>query len=169
MKTANRKKLSGGMKLFLMVLLVYLIVGLFNIQLAKDAAINFLQMFIKIIPILMIVFIVMIGVDLFFSKERTEKYLGVASGVRGWIYAIISGILITGPPYVLYPLLGQFKKKGMKISLLAALLYNRNVKIPFLPVMAYYFGLKFTVATSIYIIIFSIINGKIVEAMVKES
>ncbi|MBW2540150.1 MAG: hypothetical protein JRE27_11165 [Deltaproteobacteria bacterium] len=78
-------------------------------------------------------------------------------------------MLVSGPPYVLYPLLGELKKRGMTNSLLAVFLYNRNVKIPFIPAMIYYFGLKFTIILSVYIIIFSIMNGKIMEALTKET
>ena len=56
----------------------------------------------------------------------------------------------------------------MRNSLLAVLLYNRNVKIPFIPAMIYYFGLKFTVFISLYIIIFSVLNGKLIEALAGE-
>ena len=35
--------------------------------------------------------------------------------------------------------------------------------IPFIPVMIYYFGLEFTLILSVYIVLFSIVNGKIVE------
>lgn len=168
-ENGKSKKSNGGMKLFLIVLALYLIVGIFNIQLAKEAAFNFFYMLIKIIPILFIVFIVMIGVDIYFTKDRTKKFVGDESGIKGWIYAIISGILISGPPYILYPLLGNLKKRGMKNSLLAALLYNRNIKIPFIPVMIYYFGIKFTMVISVYIIIFSIFNGILVSVIVKKS
>ena len=125
-------------------------------------------MFLKILPILGVVFMVMIAVNLYFTPKRTQKYLGKESGATGWIYAIVAGIFISGPPYVLYPLLGEMKKRGMRNSLLAVLLYNRNVKIPFIPAMIYYFGLKFTVFISLYIIIFSVLNGKLIEALAGE-
>jgi len=120
------------------------------------------------LPILGIVFVVMVGINLYFTQSRAKKYLGEKSGIKGWIYAIIFGILISGPPYVLYPLLGDLKKQGMKNSLIAVLLYNRNVKIPFLPALIYYFGLPFTIILSIYILIFSILNGKLIELLVDD-
>ena len=164
----KEKRISGRIKFLIAVLLLYLIIALFNFSVAKDAFVNFLLMFIKILPILGIVFVIMIGVNIYFTKERIGKYLGEQSGLKGWLYATISGILVSGPPYVLYPLLSDLKKHGMKNSLLAVFLYNRNVKIPFLPVMVYYFGLNFTVILSLYIIIFSILNGKIIDLLVRE-
>jgi len=158
-----KQKFSGGMKFFLIVLIAYFIIALFNAEAVEIALMNFLRMIWKIIPILMVVFFAMILINLYFTEKRIKKYLGQQSGIKGWIYAIISGILISGPPYVLYPLLGELKKHGMKNSLLAVFLYNRNVKIPFIPVMIYYFGLLFTIIISFYIIAFSILNGVLVE------
>lgn len=155
------------MKFLLIILLIYISIGVFNFSIIQMAITNFLFMFIKIIPILLVVFIIMILVNIYFTKERIGKYLGRKSGIKGWVYAIISGILVSGPPYIFFPLLGEFKKHGMKNSLLAVFLYNRNVKIPFLPVMIYYFGFGFTLILSLYIIIFSIFNGKIIELLVK--
>lgn len=155
------------MKFLSIILLIYIIIGVFNFSIIQTAIENFLLMFIKIIPILLVVFVVMILVNIYFTKEKIRKYLGEESGIKGWVYAIISGILVSGPPYVLFPLLGEFKKRGMKNSLLAVFLYNRNVKIPFLPVMVYYFGFGFTLILSLYIIIFSILNGKIIELLIK--
>lgn len=157
-----KQKISGGTKFFLAVLVVYFITDLFNNTVAETAFLNFLRMIWRITPLLVIVFLAMVLINIYFTKERTKKYFGCQSGIRGWTYAMISGILISGPPYVLYPFLGELKKHGMKNSLLAVFLYNRNVKIPFIPVMIYYFGLSFTIIMSFYIIAFSILNGVLV-------
>jgi len=164
----NKKRISGRIKFLLAVILLYLVIAIFDFSTARVAFSNFLSMFLRILPILGIVFLVMIGVNLYFTQERVRKYLGEKSGTKGWIYAIVSGILVSGPPYILFPLLGDLKKQGMKNSLLAVFLYNRNVKIPFLPAMIYYFGLNFTVILSLYIIIFSVLNGKIVQLLMKD-
>lgn len=167
-KLINKNKISGGVKFLIIVLAIYLVIALFNFSVVKDALSGFLIIFIKIIPILIIVFIIMVLVNLYFTKERIGQYLGVESGIMGWIYAMISGILFSGPPYVFFPLLGELKKGGMKNSLVAVFLYNRNVKIPFLPIMIYYFGFNFTIILSLYIIIFSILNGKIIGWLIKD-
>ena len=164
----NKNRMSGGVKFLIIVLAVYFIVALLNFSVAGDAFLDFLRMFIEIIPILGIAFIMMILVNLYFTKERVGKYLGAKSGIKGWVYAVISGILVSGPPYVLFPLLGELKEQGMRNSLLAVFLYNRNVKIHFFPVMIYYFGFGFTVILSLYIIIFSILNGKIIGLSMKD-
>ena len=162
------KKIKGGVKFFLLVCILYLLVGLNNYTIFQEALSDFFETSIKVLPVLFFVFVFTVLINLFFTKEKTEKYFGKDSGLKAWVYAVISGILISGPPYILYPLLGELKKKGVKNSLVAVFLYNRNVKIPFLPALVYYFGITYTIALSIYIIIFSIINGFLMQLFVKE-
>jgi uncharacterized membrane protein YraQ (UPF0718 family) len=158
-KNKSRRRISNGVKFLIAVVCLYLLIALLNFDLIKTALVGTLLIFVKIIPILIIVFIAMLVINSYVAGDRLKKYLGPDSGAMGWLYATIFGILISGPPYILYPLLGDLKAAGMKDSLLAVFLYNRNVKIPFIPVMIFYFGLAFTMIISIYIIIFSIFNG----------
>lgn len=158
----NKNKLSGGIRFLLIVFGVYLVFAIFDRELVLQALEGFQQMFFRVAKILIFVFFAMVVANLYFTPKRVKKYLGYGSGMRGWLYAIISGVLVSGPPYVLFPLLGNLKKHGMKNSLVAVFLYNRNVKIPFLPVMIFYFGIAFTVTISILIILFSIINGLLI-------
>jgi uncharacterized membrane protein YraQ (UPF0718 family) len=67
-----------------------------------------------------------------------------------------------------YPLLSDLKEKGMKDSLIAAFLYNRAIKIPLLPMMIYYFGWPFALILSIYQVLFSVVNGILVQFLAKE-
>lgn len=159
----QKEGVKTSTKLLIFTTLLYLLIALFDFSFAKESFFNFLSMLTRIIPILGVVFVIMTFTDIYFTKERANKYLGAKSGARGWLYAIISGIIISGPPYILYPLLGELKEKGMKNSLLATFLFNRNVKIPFIPVMVLYFGLSFTVIISFYIILFSVFNGIVVS------
>ena len=157
------KKVNGKIKFLIMVLAIYATWAIFDFEMIYTALFKSLTVFYKILPILLIVFIVMIFINLFFTTEKINKLVGQKSGVKGWVYAIIIGILISGPPYILYPMLKDLKDKGMKDSLIAALLYNRNVKIPFFPALIYYFGLNFAVVLSVNIIIFSVLNGLLIE------
>ena len=162
------KKLDGGVKFFILVLGFYFLLFFINYNIAEQVFFNFWEMIKKIIPLLGLVFIVMVIVDIIFTKERTIKYLGKNAGIKSWIYLIIGGILTIGPPYVEYPMLGELKKKGMGNYLIAVFLFNRNVKIAFLPALVYYFSMKYAIVFSIYIILFSILNGLLIKLFVKE-
>ena len=166
MKKSSRpwyQKINGRIKFLLVMLVLYGVVWVFNPILVTDALTYFRRMVINVFPILCLVFVILFCINWFLKAEKISRYLGRESGVLGWFYAIIGGILISGPPYVLYPLLGEMKKQGARSGLIVTLLYNRNVKIQFLPALAYYFGLRYTAVLSIYIILFSVLNGMAFE------
>jgi len=157
-----KTKLAGRWKFLLLMLAIYLLAGWLDPDLAISALHGFKGMFLKIVPILGVVFVALLLVNLLLNPERIRKHLGKDSGLKGWLFAVLGGILVSGPPYVLYPMLGEFRKHGAHNGLIAVFLYNRNVKIPFLPVMVYYFGLRYTVVVSALIILFSLLNGLVV-------
>lgn len=160
--------MDGGVRFFLLVLFLYLLVFLGSQDIAGQVFFNFIELVKKIIPLLFLVLTFMVVADMLFTKKRTLKYLGEKSGIKSWLYAMIAGILISGPPYILYPMLGDLQKKGMRNSLIAVLLFNRNVKIGFMPVLIFYFGSEYTIILSIYIIIFSVFNGLLIAMVADE-
>lgn len=164
----KNNQLKKGTKFLLLVISLYFILGWFDFDLIKNGFLYTFNIFLKIIPILFLLVFINFLINKYFDSKLIVKYLGKESGLKGWILAIISGILVSGPPYILFPLLKDLKKKGMSNALLAVFLYNRNVKIPFLPVMIYYFGFTYTIIVSFYIIIFSIFNGLLINLFLKE-
>lgn len=162
------KKMTGRVKFLISVLVLYGVTALFNPETVRGALAYFGIMLTKVIPVLGMVFIFLFLINLLISPGWIQTHIGAGSGIRGWFYAIIGGILISGPPYVIYPMLGELKKHGARNGILAAILYNRNVKPQFLPAMVYYFGMRYTVVLSFYIIVFSLVSGKILEVLVRE-
>ena len=165
---ASLGNISGGVKFLLSMLLLYGIIGLFDPTFLVGALLYFREMLIKVLPILGIVFVILFAINLFLKADKVSRYLGREAGVMGWLYAVIGGILISGPPYVLYPMLGEMKKHGARSGLIVTLLYNRNVKVQFLPALVYYFGLRYAIVLSIYIILFSVLNGMVFEILVSD-
>ncbi|MCK4635893.1 MAG: hypothetical protein KAT32_03440 [Candidatus Moranbacteria bacterium] len=157
------KKLSGKIYFLITVTLIYLVAYLFNENLFFSSLQKTLEMFLKIIPILIVTLGIMILVNLLITPERIRKHLLDKSKFKRYFYFILFGIIVSGPPYIIFPILKDLKDKGVSNDLLAVFLYNRNVKIPFLIVMIYYFGIKFTIINSFLIIIFSIFNGLLVK------
>ena len=162
------KQLSGRVTFLICVLMLYGVMAYFNPATVKQALAYFGVMLSKVIPVLGMVFGFLFLVNFLVKPAWIKSHIGARSGARGWIYAVISGILVSGPPYIIYPMLGELKKYGARNGLLAAMLYNRNVKPHFLPAMVYYFGIKYTVILSGYIILFSLLNGKILEFFIRE-
>lgn len=162
------KKISGRNKLFIVVAFMYIVTAVFNLELVKTSLIYFGHIFIKILRILGLVIVIMTVMNIFLNSKKTKKYLSGSKWWKSWIFAIITWILIWWPPYILYPMLGEMKKQGMSNSLMAVFLYNRNVKIPYIPISIVYFGISFTVILSVYIVLFSVLNGIIIGKLVKE-
>lgn len=153
----------GGSWLFLfLVVAVYAIVGIIEFDLIRNALPVLGKLILRIFPILMLVFGIMFLTNLLFEAKDIIRNLGKGSGLRGWLLAISGGIVSAGPIYMWYPLLADLRETGMKNSLIAAFLYNRATKIPLVPMMVYYFGWPFTITLSLYMVLFSIVNGHVV-------
>lgn len=148
-----------------LVIVLYIILFFLNPKNAYDSFKASGEIFIKLIPVLFLVVLLMGLLNFFLKPKTVSKYLGKGSGIKGWVLAISTGILSHGPIYVWYPLLKELRKEGMRTGLVAVFLYNRAIKIPVLPVMIYYFGIEFAVILLIWMVIASLIQGKVIEML----
>jgi len=110
--------------------------------------------------------IVLMGVMNYFVNPKTvSKYVGKGSGIRGWVLALLTGILSHGPIYAWYPLLRDLRDQGMKTGLVVVFLYARAIKILLLPLMVYYFGTAFVAILTGYMIIAALVQGCIFQSI----
>jgi len=159
------KKIGANWLFLVAVVLLYVVLGFWNLQTVGSALTVFLALLKRILPVLGVVFVLIFLTNLFLNPKIVSRYLGKGADRRGWPVAIIAGILSMGPIYLWYPLLGELKAKGMRDALIAVFLYNRAVKIPLLPMMIYYFGLRLVVIVTVLMILFSMLNGLLVERL----
>ena len=136
---------------------MYLLVGLVKFDLVTASLEFFLLIIKKIIPVFVLVFVLMVLIDYFISPKKLIKYFGKKAGAKGWIIAIVSGLISTGPMYMWYPLLNQMRKKGVKNRFVVAFLYNRAIKLPLLPLLIFYFGWGYMIVLTIVMMIMFII------------
>ena len=167
----SKKKKSGRFNtLFLIsVLFIYLLIYFVDpnaVLLAMDYVFPTL---ITLILILFLVFIIMTLFNYFLKPKTVAKYLGHDAGWKGWFIATIIGIFSHGSIYMWYPLLKQLHQKGMSYGFIAVFLYNRAVKIPLLPALILYFGLTYTIALLVVMIISGLLEGKIVDFLMNRS
>lgn len=156
----------GGSGIFLLsISIIYLTLGIIDIQVVRNALWVLGGLILRISPVLALVFGIMFLTNFLFEAGGIVRMLGEGSGLRGWVFAVLGGIISSGPIYMWYPLLGDLKEKGMRESLIAAFLYNRAIKIPLVPMMVHYFGWPFAVILSLYMVIFSVLNGLAVERL----
>ena len=164
----NLKKIPAQWKFLIFVLALYLGILLVDAGFAGTIALQFLATLKQVLPIIVLVFFIMFLLNLFVRPEIIKKHLGHDSGVKGWAYTILASIIMAGPPYILMPMVADFRRHGMKTSLAAVFLSNRSVQPVFLPVMAYYFGWTYTIIVSVCIVAFSILSGMIMGKMINE-
>ncbi len=129
---------------------------------------HFLHSLVQMLPVLVFVFLVMFVGYLFLKPEMIHEYLGKDSGRRGWVAACLASIFFSGPTYILFPYLKELKAQGMQNSLIAVFLNNRNVQPAFVPVMIYYFGIRFAVVFSVLALAYALLSGVLVGHLVKD-
>jgi len=122
-----------------------------------------LSIFEKIIPVFILVFVIMVLTNIYATPDKVGKYLGHSRNIKGWLISIVGGIISTGPIYMWYPMLKDLRKRGMKNGFVAVFLYTRAIKLPLIPMMVFYFGLKFTIILTVVMLFASVLQGIIIE------
>ena len=163
----KKNKNSSKNKISIIVLAVisaaYVVLYFTNGDMFEKSIGKFLGLVLQIAPFLLLVFIIMFFNFWFLKPEMIKKYLGEQSGLKGYIFAILAGIISVGSVYMWYPLLKELRGSGMSDKLIAIFIYNRSIKLHLLPLMILYFGLTFTTSLTIVTIMFSIIIGFFVQ------
>lgn len=162
----NKSGAKGGWLFLGVMLVIYAITALLDPSLARQAILFFSQVLGNIVPVLVLVFILILLSNLFMTPARVKSWLGKSAGIKGWLFAMLGGVLATGPIYAWYVLLAELGKKGMQTSLMAVFLYARAVKLPLLPLLAHYFGFSYTLVLSFYLIAFSVLSGVLTQWLV---
>lgn len=161
------KERIGTPALFLLsALLVAGIVALIDSAIIDSALPLFLGILEQTWHILLIVFALLFLFNLLLTPKQVKSWLRHANGWKGWPLAVLGGILSSGPIYLWYPLLAELEKHGMRQGLTATFLYNRAVKPALLPLLIAYFGLAYTIILTAYMVLFSVVQGMVIERMI---
>ena len=152
-----------GVKFFAVVLFLYIVLFIINGDQTFRALYTSTLVIIKLLPIFLVVILLTAIINFFLKPEYISRHLGKNSGTKGWLYALLGGIISHGPMYVWYPMFEDMKQHGLKNSLIAVFFYARAIKLPLLPLLVDYFGLIFTVVLSFYILIGAIVQGYAIE------
>ncbi|MCW9046669.1 MAG: permease [Gammaproteobacteria bacterium] len=165
MPGTSTKRSYGSWVFLALTLIAYALLGILKPQAAIEAFNLFTRVFNQVYPVLGLVFLLLLAANLLLEPKRIKRYLGKGSGLKGWSIAIAGGVLSIGSIYPWYAMLSELQKKGMRTELLSAFLYSRAIKLPMLPLMIHYFGAIYTLLLCLYIIVFSIINGILLEKL----
>ncbi|NPA35830.1 MAG: hypothetical protein GXO47_03165 [Chlorobi bacterium] len=112
-----------------------------GMEIIKD---NFWGFFKEMMFILPVMFILVGLFDVWVPKEKVQKYIGKASGIKGIVLVMILGFLQAGPIYAAYPVAYMLWKKGTPPTNI--FIYLSSVSIIQVPVIAFevgFLGFKF--------------------------
>ncbi|MCP4078178.1 MAG: permease [Gammaproteobacteria bacterium] len=166
-KTGNtqpKAKLSGRY-LLLLVALSYALLYCYYPDKTLQALLKSLSTLLHLLPVFLAVIVLMGIFTALMNAKKVSKLLGKQSGLRGWLIALIGGILSHGSSYIWYQMLVDLRKQKVSDGLIVTFLYTRAIKLPWLPLMVSYFGYAFTVILMFYIIIGALAQGLIVEKL----
>ncbi len=149
------------------VIILYIISAILRPEKTLESLEYVLKIVRRIIPIIILVIVFMGLSNYFLNPKRISSYVGAESGAKGYLIAILTGVISHGPIYVWYTLLENLKDKGMKNGLIAVFLYNRAIKIPLLPLLIFYFGLKYSIILLVVMMFTSILQGIFMELVLE--
>jgi len=149
--------------IFLIVsIIIFISVGIFTDKINLAVG-KFISILINIIPVLIIVWIVMVVTDYFITPKEMVMFMKKNKGIKGWVIAVVAGLISVGAMYMWYPLLKKIKEQGITNDIITIFLYNRAIKLQLLPMMLYYFGVTYTIVLTIVMIFVSVVNGITVQ------
>ena len=159
MKLKNRlQELSKSWYFLIVIVLSYFTLFITKREIFFLSLDFFGTLFLKIIPIFVLVFLLMTLSNYFITQKFIIKHLK-NKGLKKWFFVIVGGILSSGPIYMWYPLLADLKNKGLSYGLIACFLYNRAIKIPLLPLAIVYFSWQYILILTLVMIFVSVIQG----------
>jgi uncharacterized membrane protein YraQ (UPF0718 family) len=163
----QKKQQKLGEVMLIIVLLLYIIAAMFNIDATLEAIKSTGEILKIIAPILLIVIFIVAIINQFVHPKQLSKYFGKKSGKKSWLITAAIGVVSHGPGYIWYPMLRDLREHGVKDGLIVTFIYARSVKVPWLPVMAGYFGITFTVLLTLMTLIGAIVQGMIAQKLMQ--
>lgn len=168
MNKTKTKKSNGKWYFLVIVLVLLLTVYLVDPDKIEPILRLYTKTLSQIAPIFLLVYVIMLLTNYFVNNETLQKHLGKDAGFKAWLIAIVSGMLSIGPVYMWYPLMHDLQTKGVKDKFIATFLYNRGIKLQWLPMLILYFGLKYSLTVLLVMIILSIPQGILTEKMIQK-
>jgi len=157
-----------GMKFLIIVLIAYVVLLLADTSNTLSALQKVGSILLSLLPLFLLIITLTALINYFFKPKQIIKHFGTDSGIKGVFYALAGGIISHGPMYAWYGMLQDMRSQGLKDGLIAVFMYARAVKLPLLPFMIDLFGLLFTIIMTLYILIAAVVQGKVIDAVMKK-
>jgi hypothetical protein len=148
---------------FLISVFLLLLICLFSFDSFSFILLDFWIMLKKIIPILLLVYVIIFIFNFLISNKKILNFLKRWSYTRKLLFSVLFGILSSWPVYLWYWLLKQLQDVGLSLGHIATFSYARAIKLPMLPIMITYFWLKFSIIFILVLLVFSFIQSFFVD------
>jgi len=162
------KNISSVWKFFWVICGIYLGVSIFYPVLIQESFEQFLFLLQQISWSLVFVIVFMYLFNVLISEKLIKKYLHGNVGWKQYLLVALVGVLSTGPIYLWFAYLSRMKEQGLDNGLISLFLYNRAIKLPFIPLMIEYFSVKITVVIVVFIFLFSFLNALLIHYFFKK-
>ena len=125
---------------------IFLIVSfLIEFKPGQQIGLNFSSFALTMLRIVPFAFILIGLFEVWVKKETVEKHLGIESGIRGYLWAILLSGTTVGGIYVAFPVAYSLYKKGARLSVIFTYLSSAAItRIPMAIFEASILGVKFT-------------------------
>lgn len=165
----NKKKKNSKISYFFMgiMIMVYIVLYLILPDKTSEAVKYVLNIFKEILPILLFVYIFMLIFSLI-NENKLKTLIEKAPKTVKYLLMSALGTVSHGPIYAWYPFLNDLHKKGLSKGTVGTFLYARGIKITLLPMLVYFFDLKYVVILTVTTIFFSLIEGIIIDLTCKK-
>ena len=109
-------KIIKRYKFFLLLLIVLILIGFLDFDLASKSILNIKDSFLQMLSVLPPIMVMLGLMDVWVSRESLMKYMGNNSGLLGIFLAMFIGSIAAGPMYAAFPFTAVLIKKGAKFS-----------------------------------------------------
>lgn len=125
---------------------IFLVVSfLIEFKPGQQIGLNFSSFALTMLRIVPFAFILIGLFEVWVKKETVEKHLGIESGIRGYLWAILLSSTTVGGIYVAFPVAYSLYKKGARLSVIFTYLSSAAItRIPMAIFEASILGVKFT-------------------------
>ena len=119
-------------------------------------------MFLKLLPTLILMLVLVSIVLYLIPEEKLAKYMGEGSGIIGWATAALFGSVALIPGFIAYPLCGILVKSGVAYSVIAVFITTLMMTgFLTLPVEAKFFGWRISIIRNLISLAGALIIGLI--------
>lgn len=125
--------------------------------------------FLQVLPLIFAIMGLVGLIQGWLSRDFIARMLGREGGTKALFLAAISGMVLIGPAYLIFPLLMTIHRQGARWAVIATVLFSYAVKIQMLPLEAGYLGWQFSLARTLLTLLFAVPVGLLVEWLMGEN